>query len=354
MRKAVAPEELTLLVISRTGDVAAVLLSTQAGRHAVVDPSTGKSTWISALRARRLLSGAARIIYAPQNFDTVASGLKKLLIARIAGGMRAVAEGFSPSDELQHRDFVRASSGRVLNQALAPFANVGLTPLATRAEVRDLIALSPREQDAATGILEPRGSTTTPVALYAHAKDRRKRWPLDRFASVCRLLARSRDNVVFVLFGGPDDRPASVALAEALAPLPAVVAAGRLSMRESFAALSGCSLFVGNDGAPMHLAALAGVPTVGVFCDWEPAGLWEPIAAPRSAAVRPPPNRTRLPSDSGIDSITVDDVLDAVDWIECARPPRTRHAIFTTQPSASTECTEYVASPFADDQHLMG
>ncbi|EFH11199.1 hypothetical protein HMPREF0731_2580 [Pseudoroseomonas cervicalis ATCC 49957] len=69
-----------------------------------------------------------------------------------------------------------------------------------------------------------------------------------------------------------------------LAALPgAIDAVGRLELPEAAALLSRCALFLGNDSGLMHLAAAAGVPTLGLFGP-TPAGEYAPIG-PRARAV---------------------------------------------------------------------
>ncbi|MCZ0963686.1 glycosyltransferase family 9 protein [Paracoccus benzoatiresistens] len=59
---------------------------------------------------------------------------------------------------------------------------------------------------------------------------------------------------------------------------PGVNACGQLSPRESAAALSTASLFIGHDSGPLHMASAEGVPSIGVFgnfnepCQWHPVG----------------------------------------------------------------------------------
>ena len=63
-----------------------------------------------------------------------------------------------------------------------------------------------------------------------------------------------------------------------LAALPnAIDLAGQLSVPEAAACLQRCVLFAGNDSGLMHLAAAAGVPTIGLFgptnaSEYAPAG----------------------------------------------------------------------------------
>ncbi len=95
-----------------------------------------------------------------------------------------------------------------------------------------------------------------------------KRWPPERFA---RLAARltAEDGILpgarVMVVGAADE----AALARsALADLPAdrrIDLTGRIDAGVAQACLARASLFVGNDSGPMHMAAAAGTPTLGLF-----------------------------------------------------------------------------------------
>ncbi len=93
-----------------------------------------------------------------------------------------------------------------------------------------------------------------------------KAWPPDRFVALFHAVReQGLPDARPVVFAGPG--PAEHALAApVVAALPdAVDLTGRLSLPEASACVSRCALFVGNDSGLMHLAAAAGVPTLGLF-----------------------------------------------------------------------------------------
>jgi ADP-heptose:LPS heptosyltransferase len=112
-----------------------------------------------------------------------------------------------------------------------------------------------------------------------------------------------------VFVGGLDDKSPSEATAATLGLSPSAVVAGRLTSRETVALMERCDGFVGNDGAPTHLAALANLPVVAVYCNWEVPGLWEPIASPWSVALRP--SWESRGADFGISDVPVSSVIEA-------------------------------------------
>lgn len=101
-----------------------------------------------------------------------------------------------------------------------------------------------------------------------------KIWPAEHFIE----LARARPDLIPVLFYGPgtdEERRAS----PVRAALPhAIDLGGDRPLGEVAALLRRCALFVGNDSGLMHLAAAAGVPTLGLFgpsrvSEYAPSGI---------------------------------------------------------------------------------
>lgn len=89
-----------------------------------------------------------------------------------------------------------------------------------------------------------------------------KRWPAARFAATARLLAL-RYGALVVVLGGSDEARLASGLAARVPGSRSL--AGLLDLGQTVAVLERCALFVGNDSAPMHMAAAIGVPTVGIF-----------------------------------------------------------------------------------------
>lgn len=103
-----------------------------------------------------------------------------------------------------------------------------------------------------------------PGAAYGSAKC----WPPERFREVVKKLIDK--NGVFVIFFGDDksrdmmhkicrDMPGSV-----------INMAGKTTLRELMALISGCSLFLTNDSGPMHIASALNVPLIALFGSTNP------------------------------------------------------------------------------------
>lgn len=96
-------------------------------------------------------------------------------------------------------------------------------------------------------------------ARNALRDDPLRRWPVERYAAVARMLLAEGAEVV--LAGGPEDawvRPAFAGLA-------AVDMIGTLSLVETLAALRDSDVVVAHDTGPMHLARLVRTPLVALF-----------------------------------------------------------------------------------------
>lgn len=88
-------------------------------------------------------------------------------------------------------------------------------------------------------------------------------WSADRFVELCDYIAaRHQCNLVFV--GGPDEREEAEGIAARIPARP-LVANGLVSLGQLAALLRRASLFVGNEGGPMHVAAAVGVPCVSLY-----------------------------------------------------------------------------------------
>ena len=143
----------------------------------------------------------------------------------------------------------------------------------------------------------PVGGSQRPARITLHAGSGTysvaRRWPAEQFARLARML-HDATGAQIVLVGSA----AEVALNEHIlalmgSPAWAHSTAGERSFAELAGDLGECSLFVGNDSFPMHLAAAAGIPVVAIFGPSN-AGAWQPFVPDtpsRTLTVR----RTDLP-----------------------------------------------------------
>ncbi len=123
-----------------------------------------------------------------------------------------------------------------------------------------------------------------PVANW-HAKT----WPAERFiALIERLTAPGGPlpGAKVLICGGPAERDAALPVLESLPAERRVDLIGTAPLLEVQACLERCAAFVGNDSGLMHMAAAAGIPTLGLFgpSREEHYGPW----GPKAAAIRTP------------------------------------------------------------------
>jgi heptosyltransferase-3 len=145
------------------------------------------------------------------------------------------------------------------------------------------VAWTTPAQEAAAATLMPGGPWLVlgPTANWAG-----KVWPAERFVAVAEALTAPGGALAgahIAIVGGPGEAERAAA-APVLAALPgALDLVGRFDVPGTAAVLRRAALYIGNDSGPMHLAAAAGAPVVGVFGptdarEYGPAG-------PRAVAV---------------------------------------------------------------------
>ncbi|EGJ50555.1 glycosyltransferase family 9 protein [Desulfocurvibacter africanus] len=101
------------------------------------------------------------------------------------------------------------------------------------------------------------------VALQLGASEERRRWPLEHFARLGRLLWEKL-SLTPVLLGSPGERPLAERFS-ALADYPHVDRIGRTNLSSLAATLTCCRLLVTNDTGTMHLAAGLDMPVAAIF-----------------------------------------------------------------------------------------
>lgn len=168
-----------------------------------------------------------------------------------------------------------------LYRYLSPLQALGIA-LRTRAP---LLRPSPREIENASALLVKHGLRAQGfVAVHAGAAFEGRRWQPERFAAVIDDIVKRRGLDV-VLIGGPDER----GLADAILPATncrVVDLVGILSLETLLAVLQQARLFLGNESGPMHMAAAAGTPVVGLFGLTDPVR-WGPVGV-ANISLRPP------------------------------------------------------------------
>lgn len=97
-----------------------------------------------------------------------------------------------------------------------------------------------------------------------------KLWTAHGFAEVARRLVRGFGGAV-VITGSAAERELAQDIADRLGAVPAEVLAGETSLGQLSALFARCSLVIGVDSGPLHLAVAVGTPTVHLFGPSDPA-----------------------------------------------------------------------------------
>lgn len=115
------------------------------------------------------------------------------------------------------------------------------------------------------------------VAIAPGAHHETKRWPISRFAEVCRQLTHLGYQAVLV--GGPADVARCSAVAEE-AGVDVVRADGARTLASTIETLDGCDLLITNDTGVMHIASARHVPIVAIFGGTVPELGFAPYGVP--------------------------------------------------------------------------
>ena len=152
------------------------------------------------------------------------------------------------------------------------------------------------------------------IAFHPFSLWKYKEWRMDACARVVDAI-QLHYGAVAVITGSPDERDRAEQLA-ALCQTRPINLAGKTSIGELATVLSRCSGFIGVDTAALHLAAAAGIPTLGIFgpssqACWAPRGDRHKVI---SSALPCVPCRQKGCQDSEIsrclDTLTFDDIQE--------------------------------------------
>lgn len=131
------------------------------------------------------------------------------------------------------------------------------------------IWLSPGDREGAEAFMAAHHLRAPLVAMHPSGHYFRfKRWPVERYAQLAEALAVEGCQTVVV--GGPEDTELGMKVARLARSAPAL-AVGRLRLKETAALIGRCQLFIGNDSAPLHMAAAVGTPAIGLFGPTSPS-----------------------------------------------------------------------------------
>lgn len=162
---------------------------------------------------------------------------------------------------------IKFLKSHAVDRYLAVVAPLGIARPKDVWERTPRLALCPQDRAKARAILQEAGISAEDVVVTIHPGgegfDGRKQWAPDRFAMVARALM-DQYQAKIVLIGGPDDMPLVQAIAAQL-PVAPLITAGKLTLKQTAALIEASTLFIGNDSAPLHMAAAVGTAAIGIF-----------------------------------------------------------------------------------------
>ncbi|BCS34756.1 lipopolysaccharide heptosyltransferase I [Luteitalea sp. TBR-22] len=201
--------------------------------------------------------------------------LKSAAVARLSGAGRVL--GFSrrwlrePAASLAYTDVGGDGSGHVVAKNLSLLALLGLAPGPPRfALAIPATPVVPCTREILRLRADDPFAVINPGAAWPN-----KRWPAERFGALARVL-RERHGLRSAVLWGPDE--ATLAAAVVRASDGAAAMAPQTTMVEMLAVARAARVLISGDTGPLHLAAAAGTPVVGVFGPTPPArnGPWDP------------------------------------------------------------------------------
>ena len=157
-----------------------------------------------------------------------------------------------------------------------------------------------------------------------------RQWPPAAFAGLIDLLAAEGLNSILV--GGADEQDVALEVLSKVAAKQSVISlVGAVKLTELGDVMQACTIFVGNNSGPKHLAASLGVPTVGIHSGVVDAAEWAPLGLGAMALQRRVicgPCYLEFASDcprsmACLTGIAPRDVLAACRRLLALRPPRT-------------------------------
>jgi len=141
-------------------------------------------------------------------------------------------------------------------------------------------------------------------AINMGGKATEKDWGLANWTALLGALSSKYKNAGLLVVGAADDSVRAQQIMTAW-PGPFIDACGKLSPRESAAAMRGALAFIGHDSGPLHLAAALGVRCVGLFGNFNEPKRWHPRGEQHRIIHRM----------TGLHNISVEEVVEAVETI---------------------------------------
>jgi heptosyltransferase III len=156
----------------------------------------------------------------------------------------------------------------------------------------------------------PAGAPLIGLQIASFPTKSHRDWPVSSFQELIARLSAEHAQARFVLLG---DKAAAQKAAPLLAAYPqqTVLAAGRLSLRESAALMAGLDLYIGVDTGPTHIAGALGLPMVALYHCAYPGRNLAPLQHLACVMIEHPLTGTSAATGASMADISVDSVWRA-------------------------------------------
>ena len=101
------------------------------------------------------------------------------------------------------------------------------------------------------------------IGIHPGSKAVEKWWGNDKFSELAVNIANKYEHARFLIFGGSGEITLMDNLQKKIGAK--AIAIKNISLRQSARIIKECNLFIGNDSAPIHIAAIQNVPTIAIF-----------------------------------------------------------------------------------------
>lgn len=109
------------------------------------------------------------------------------------------------------------------------------------------------------------GQDSFVIAFCPGAHHLNHRWPIENYIALGEWLIDKYANIKILVFGSKEEEALGVKINDNLGE-KTVILIGKTSLRQAFALLQKCHLYIGNDTGVIHLAAAAKLPVIGITC----------------------------------------------------------------------------------------
>lgn len=202
----------------------------------------------------------------------LSDGDRSAIITAISGAATTI--GFNHESRWRGKAYSWSLDGQYGAMHMLEYHAQALIPLGIEPRVCALEwNVSDKENQAVEEILATHGlSDKKWIMLHPAARYWFKAWPTERFAALGNALVREGFHVA--LIGSENELKVADEVMQS-AEQNFVSLVGKTNLRGLAALMKRCSLFVGNDAGPMHLAAAVDCPVVSLFGPTDPA-VWGP------------------------------------------------------------------------------